>query len=664
MIHFGYSNSVKKQNKQLINKSSDTQLVKLPHVTKNVRPEVMIRLKPRVLNDSMSSNNESNLNFDYEILDDNTWVINGEVFHFNNVQIEDKKEDNVESIVDDLLDGYNYCIMTYGQTKTGKTKFLFSENEGFVICIYERLYAKLSKLYDENPNSSNFNITLSAYELYAESVYDLLVPEASRKPLKLYHQIDDDKTLFEFHRDEYILQDLKSVTIKDLDHLLNKFSSLRSVISGSRKSHIFIKVNIQQLNVNEDVLRNSVLQIVDLKDVELRNNTTQDDMKKIRSSLGSFKLIVDRLIHNEKVQQNFKDSTFAKLLYSLLMNNYKNLFIVCCSTLENDLTRTLDTLRFALKLSTLGTYVFHNNFGLNSKAKFDIYANEIRLREENYILHIKSLKRRLESIMEIQDKYKEFDKNIGKLELENAKLKEQIKIVKQLNDDTQKKEASDKDATVDDFVQTQDEDKSNVPKDGSKNDFDSQGTMQIILEKCEEIANLQLSLDKEKKANENYQKELDELCDMEIALRDMNIKLLDQVNSQTKLLENVLSHNETLKNEVLKWTNLVESQNKKLRRLEQELKVSNDINSDKNTKGDINKKRGQSWSFYGTKTAFWKNTKHSHIESQNPITQSIPISKLPNHVVESKSMKHGLKLNSIRVVSNPLSEISNKTVTE
>ena len=664
MMHFGYTNNVKQQNKLPIHENIDTQLPKLPRVAKSVLSDIMIRMNPRVLDDITSIDNESKLEFDYETPDSSTLVINGETFHFNDIQ----KEDDVESIVEDLLEGYNYSIMTYGQTKTGKTRFLFCEHEGYIINICKTLYSRLSKIYDQNSNGSNFTVTLSAHELYAESIYDLLVPVTSRKSLKLCHQSGSDETLLEFNKNDYTIKNLKCINIKDLNHLLNELIELTSVYHESRKSHVFIKINIQQLNVDEDVLKNSVLQIIDLKDIGSTNDISQDDLKKIKLGIDSFKLIIDRLSTNEKVHNHFKDSVFTRLLYSPLMNNYKNLFIVCCSTLKNDLTRTLATLNFARNLSKVETSVYRNIFGLNSKAKFDIYVNEIRLKEESYKVQIEFLEKRLEKSIEFQKKYEEFDKNISLLELENAKLKEQIKIVKQLNcsgnSDAEKDKELDKSSEIENLVQSQDEGRSNVLKHNDKTSSNTQDAMQIILEKCEEIANLQLCLDKERQVNKNRQQELDELRDMNVALRDMNSKLLEQVNSQTKALEGVLSHNAMLKNEVLKWVNLMENQNEKLQRLEQQSKMGSNVNSNDYFKGNKNNKRGQSWSFSGTKTAFWKNTKHSYIESQDPITQSKSIPKLPNHDVEPKVMRRGLNLNSIRVVSNPLSEPSKETVEE
>lgn len=665
MKYIGYTNNVKQQYKLPIYENIDMQSLKLPRVAKNVPSNIMIRLKPRIWDGLMPPNDKSNLKFDYETPDDNTWIINGETFHFNNIQ---KEEGDVGNIVEDLLDGYNYNIMTYGQAKTGKTRFLFCEHEGYIVTICKALFTKLSENYHQQPNGSNFKITLSAYELYAEVIYDLLVPVTSRKPLKLYHLNKNDETVLEINKNNYSIKHLKCINIKDLNHLLNELLELTSVYHESRKSHVFVKINIQQLNVDKDILKNSILQIVDFKDIGLTNDIGQEDMKKIKLGIDSFKLIIDRLGSNEKVHTHFKDSVFTKLLYSSLMDNYKNLFIICGSTYKNDLTRTLDSLKFASSLSKLETYIYHNKFGLNSKAKFDIYVNEIKLKEENYKLQIEFLRKKLETVMNIQQKHKEIDKNISQLKLENAKLTEQIKIVKQLSSDgsgnVQKDDESDKDTKIDNLAQSSSDVKSNSSRDMDRSNSDTQDAMQIILEKCEEIVKLQLCLDKERLANKNYQQELNELHDREIVLHDMNSKLLDQVNSQTRSLESVLSYNAMLKQEISKWTNLVENQNEKIQRLEQKLKKDDNLNNKDTLKNDTNNERGQSWSFPGTKTAFWKNTKHSHIESQDSITQSKSIPKLSNHVSEPKVLKHGLNLNSIRVVSNPISELSKEKIAE
>lgn len=649
MIHWGHMNGSKSHNKTN-GGNADFQLPKLPRVGKRVPSNLMVRLNPRAMDGSVDVGEA----LKYTRSDDNKFVINKTSFQFDNIL-----EQGSSRIVNDLIDGYNYNIMTYGQAKTGKTQFLFDGHDGYAIDLCKQLYAGLAKIHGEKFNGSRFNINLSSFEIYAETVYDLLVPVTNRKPLKLSHQTENDNIL-DYNKNDYCIKNLKAITIKDLDHLIQEITELTSTYHESRKSHVFIKLNIQQLDTADDILKNNVLQIVDLKDIDSKNGVSQDDMKKIKLGLDSFKVIVDKLSNQEKIHSHFKDSNFTRLLYSSFMHNFKNLFIICCSNSKNDENKTLDIMKFASNLSKIETSVYRNHFGLNSKAKFDLYVNDIKLKEENYKQQIGFLKKRLQTVMEMQPKYDEFDKNLSQLKLENAKLKEQIKIVKSFNKKQEPVSTEEDTNTNSEDVPKDDDTKATIENDGT----DTTDPMQIILEKCEEIAKLQLSMDNERHINETYKQELEELRNREESIQGMNNKLMDQVNTQTKALESVLSHNSILKNEVLTWSNIVENQKEKLQTLEEKVKQNNISNHlavplEHPQANEVNNSQPKmnSWSFSGSKTAFWKNTKSSAPISnhapQDPIVLAKNLPKTPSHVAEPRGMKRGLKLNSIRVVSNP-----------
>lgn len=657
MINWGHMNGSKSHSK-MNDGNADFQLPKLPRVGKRVPSNLMVRLNPRAMHNSTDIGSNSNDLLEYTKSADNRFIIDKKSFQFDNI-LEEDSSTSVTTIVKDLIDGYNYNIMTYGQAKTGKTRFLFDEREGYAINLCKQLYAELTKIHGEKFNGSRFNINLSSFEIYAETVYDLLVPVTNRKPLKLSHQTENDNIL-DYNKNDYCIKNLKAMTIKDLDHLIQEITELTSTYHEARKSHVFIRLNIQQLDTDDDILKNNVLQIVDLKDVDSKSGVSHDDMKKISLGLDSFKLIVDKLSKQEKIHSHFKDSNFTRLLYSSFMHNYKNLFIICCSDLKNDKNKTLDAMEFASNLSKIETDVYRNHFGLNSKAKFDLYVNDIKIKEENYKQQIGFLKKRLQTVMEMQPKYDEFDKNLSQLKLENSKLKEQIKIVKSFNK-KQKPVTAEEETDTNNEGQSKSDDASASVESEGNNTTDA---MQIILEKCEEIAKMQLTLDNEKHINETYKQELEELKSREDSIQGMNNKLMDQVNTQTKALESVLSHNSILKNEVLTWSNIVENQKEKLQTLENRLKENDGSNHlavplEHPQSKDVNNNQPKmnSWSFSGSKTAFWKNTKPSapapnHV-SQDPIVSAKTLPKTPSHVAEPRGMKRGLKLNSIRVVSNP-----------
>lgn len=90
-------------------------------------------------------------------------------FHFDRVFSMDASnravyEEVGRPLVDSVLTGFNGTLMAYGQTGTGKTHTVGSE-DGLIACMVQQLF-------DSTANA--FRITLSYQQVYQERLYDLL----------------------------------------------------------------------------------------------------------------------------------------------------------------------------------------------------------------------------------------------------------------------------------------------------------------------------------------------------------------------------------------------------------------------------------------------------------------------------------------------------------
>jgi kinesin family protein C2/C3 len=73
-----------------------------------------------------------------------------------------------------VLDGYNVCILAYGQTGTGKTFTMegTEQNRG----VNYRTLRELFSLTDNKKQLFQYNIYVSMLEVYNENIRDLLSP--------------------------------------------------------------------------------------------------------------------------------------------------------------------------------------------------------------------------------------------------------------------------------------------------------------------------------------------------------------------------------------------------------------------------------------------------------------------------------------------------------
>jgi kinesin family member C2/C3 len=80
--------------------------------------------------------------------------------------------------VTSVLDGFNVCIFTYGQTGTGKT-FTMEGIEGALGVNYRTLEEFL-RIIKEREGLFQYEITVSVLEVYNEQIHDLLMTDSQQ----------------------------------------------------------------------------------------------------------------------------------------------------------------------------------------------------------------------------------------------------------------------------------------------------------------------------------------------------------------------------------------------------------------------------------------------------------------------------------------------------
>lgn len=604
-MYWGYSKKPQESH------GAQKQVFQLPNMSQN-----NVSVFPRVIL-SMNDSTENNLKewqFDHTL---NRLQVRRNVYQFDQL-ITDKLEQtpNVDSIVNDLLEGYNVNFLTYGQSRSGKTRTMFHETNGMCIQTLQQLLTKLNS----DPNI-NYKLTLSIFEVFAESVYDLLIPITSKKPLKLYHpSASESEKGNSWDKNDYLLKNLTTLSIHSIEELLKPINDINSVYHESRKSHVFVKLHIEQYDTSQDTLKKSIFQIIDLKDIDpiaLQKDIPSDSIKKCKLGINALEKVVDILSQKKKINTIFKESNLTRLFYGPLMNNFKNILLVCCSSDAKNESISIQILNFAFKFQKIENFVHRNHWGLNAKKKMDLFIDDMVIKENNYKMKLKLMNNSLNMLTEGKSEANIINEQLRTKEIENEQLKEQINILRMLKNDNNGTNSQSTEKAV-------------------NTEPDEKRIMQIILEKCEEIAQLQLAMEQIKHKNVKLEEEFKNAQLEKLQLEEMNSKLLQQINSQEKSLSSVLSHNAILQNDI---TSMQET---KVRQIQQ-INFKEDVIKAQNENTKLNSiSEGSSEAYWKRRTSSINSSPKSHKHDLNN-SQSSP-----------RPLKSGLKLKSLRIVSNPV----------
>lgn len=616
--------------------------------------KVLLRVKPE------SKNTDSKTLFSTR--DSNILEFASLKYSYDRIFDESDSQDDLyeyikETSLSGLLDGITSSVITYGHSKSGKSHLLFGNDEevGIISKFSKDLFNRIDK--EKESNNTQYNISLSILELYLEKAYDLLCPITSRRALKFYH---------DNHRSDYSLKDQKTAYITSYKELMAYITDAESTRLNGRailnnkasKSHVFIRINVEQRNVKEDTLKYSSMIFTDLasSDIIDKNNSqgiAHDDIKKINMGTNALKQTVKLLSEHEKgkpINEHvipYKTSNLTKLLYEQLIGNCKTTIILTCCNKEYQKENVIELLEFGNQLKDIETQVTANKFGLNPKKKMEIFQEHMKLKEDNYKSRLIMLKKELELLKTDTQNKDLIDDKLKQKNEENTRLNEQLETLR-----TYLK--GDDNSSIDQTV-----------KETTEN------IMQTLMDKCEHVAQLQLLLDDQK--HRNFK--LIEASKMNKAkiesLETMNFKLLDQINSQEQALTKVLTLNATIKDELSNFINISKTQEEKIKALEESIKIKSTLVTEGDSVSSIlatdgtssssvdtypEQHKASSWGFGSNKNSFWNNAKKPSAKSNVIMPSVTNSSKEPLNLASydkplPKPMKKGLNLHSLRIVS-------------
>ena len=361
---------------------------------------IMCRLRPFLPNEIKNKKSQ----METIVIQNNSVIINEDNktpktfefdYIFNQQSTQEDVYEEVNMLIQSMVQGNNICIMSYGQTCTGKTYTIQGEqnNEGIASRAARELFETIDHLLGKS-NSKHKNskknilidssnkyftkarFTLTIIEIYNEQIFNLL--EESTPNLSIYEDSNGNLNIPE----------LSPVNINNFEEasklfkLAEKFRRTASTEFNERssRSHCIFSFHIKLID-NENNITRSTLHVIDLAGSE-RINKAQNSNEKIKKESISINLSLHSLsnvlnsIANKSNHIPYRDSKLTHYLKESLSENYNILLLLHISPNVKDLSETISTLQFGERIIKL----CHHKIG---KEKMNLINNSKKnLKEE------------------------------------------------------------------------------------------------------------------------------------------------------------------------------------------------------------------------------------------------------------------------------------------
>lgn len=251
---------------------------------------------------------------------------------------------DAREVIMSVVDGYNVCLMAYGQTGAGKSFTMMGppENPG----VNRRAIKQLLELVSGNQDTMDVSIICSLMEVYNENVYDLLAPEGRvKRDIKVGAQGAFVHLLTER---EITNQEETETLMMDGDK--NRSVAATSMNAESSRSHLLFQIRVDTVNKVSGMRSSAKLTLVDLAGSEriAKSEVTGDQLveaaaiNKSLSALGQcFQAIAKQAPHVP-----FRNSKLTHVLQDSLGGDSKTCMFINVRPDDDNLSETWSTLNF------------------------------------------------------------------------------------------------------------------------------------------------------------------------------------------------------------------------------------------------------------------------------------------------------------------------------
>lgn len=275
-----------------------------------------------------------------------------QVFGPESVQLDVYQQ--IEPLVVSFSDGYNACIMAYGQTGTGKTFTMVGNNdpaEDGVLAnqgMIPRALQQVFAIVRARQVTYKDVVTVSMVEIYNDQILDLLSEDSVRGGKNAVVKNEQEITQ-------------RSVTQwAHVNEVLDEGNANRNIASTSMnlessRSHALVYLHLESQHRETMEIRKSTLCLVDLAGSERisRSQVEGERLKEtqhINKSLSALGDVVYALQHKAK-HVPYRNSKLTYMLRDMLSGQAKTLLMLQLSPDDTDVDETTCSLQFGARVS-------------------------------------------------------------------------------------------------------------------------------------------------------------------------------------------------------------------------------------------------------------------------------------------------------------------------
>ncbi|KAK6464823.1 P-loop containing nucleoside triphosphate hydrolase protein [Scheffersomyces coipomensis] len=386
-------------------------------------------------NKTLNRSNSPGEEYKSYYFDETIWSYNRHDDHYcDNKQFYQKTG---PQLVDHVFQGYNVCLLAYGQTSSGKTYTMMGEPEleelGLVPRIVRDIMRQREVLVSEKINCE---VKMSYVEIYNEQVKDLLdvdnIGKSNSNKPKLRVREHPVSGPYIENVVESTLHNYDDFTRHLENGNLARSTAATSMNDKSSRSHAIITITLKQTKfgssedseseigeAEEEMISN--IKLVDLAGSERLSKTKvfgQQDRIKEGSQINKSLTVLGRCINILSSETNhgvvpYRDSVLTYILKENLAGNSKSYMIFCVSPI--DFEETYQTLNYANQVKSIKTAARANKIKL---ASIPIDWEEMKKLDQDAIdllkLEVESLTARLQQFEFESETSNSLQKEMGK----------------------------------------------------------------------------------------------------------------------------------------------------------------------------------------------------------------------------------------------------------
>jgi len=322
-------------------------------------------------------------------------------FRFNQIFDAKSSQQNVYDslgppLIDNVLRGYNCCLMAYGATGSGKTHTMMGINGPMGQGLIPRIVTEMFERIGANDQKVRTTVQCNYVEIYTENIRDLLASGPGKGPTTTTAQGQKGLKLrsIKFQPVDKALppqtytyiEGCNTCSVSTVDDVLRvlAYGSARRATSStnlnehSSRSHSVLIVSVLQIDLESQVRTTSRLFMVDLAGSEMveRSGVVGQQLTEachINKSLSTLSLVINAVVE-QLPHVPYRNSKLTRLLSDAFGGNSKVSLVLTVNTSSDDqVAESVRTLQFGARASSM-----KNKVRANVEVSIETYKEIIR----------------------------------------------------------------------------------------------------------------------------------------------------------------------------------------------------------------------------------------------------------------------------------------------